>query len=51
MAELTSDEILERARQVAREEYRKADAGSYMDALPPLRRVMTALGMDDELDG
>lgn len=48
---LAAIQTLDKARQVARDEYRKADEGSYMDALPPLSKVMAALGIGDELDG
>ena len=39
-------EMLERARRAAREQWDRADSGSYMDALPPLAKVMEALGIE-----
>lgn len=50
MADMTPEAMLENARRVAREQYRAADAMSYMDALPPLRRVMEALGIELDED-
>lgn len=41
----SSDEILENARQVTREQLLSAEAMGYLDALPPLTRVMKALGI------
>lgn len=43
-----ADQELEHARQVAREQWTKADANGCMDALPPLAKVMRALGIEPE---
>lgn len=50
MPDPTPAETLEKARQVAREQWREARYDFFMDALPPLAKVMSALGIEPPRD-